>query len=194
MRKILRYIGIFYLLYTVVVLLVLFVVSDDPPFTDQKKEIFMQFLSTLALIATAVLIYFQLRRLEEQNELQRVVTSKSSIQDVNELILDYPETFLPLLYPGEYKETMTQKDIEKLKKPTAAFAILHSLEGLYYMEKSNKTNPDAFKKILEYYLRGSVVHELWGNKTYHAAFTKDFQDIMDLVVHEMDSTGLKVLS
>ena len=110
----------------------------------------------------------QLNRQADQHQLDRLIAWKTSIQGINGLIMQNPETFIPVLYPDE-------KNLEKAKRLTATYASLHALEVIYYMRKDEEYPPDQLTEFLRSYVAGDDFKELWSLAAYRAAFTKEFQ-------------------
>ena len=139
----------------------------------------------VVLVFAAVFGGKQIKIIEEQNRLSRIVGWKSSIQEVNDLILKYPDIFHPVLFPPLESEG-------EVKTTTAAYASLHALETIYHMRMSEAQNKkekgeEEKKEISEFlqsYISGSgPIKDLWKkNKTSHSAFTKEFQDVISKIV------------
>ena len=155
-----------------------------------------QLISAAADVAAFIVLVFaaifggkQIKIIEEQNRLSRIVAWKSSIQEVNDLILKYPDVFHPVLFPPLESE-------KEVKKTTAAYASLHALETIYHMRMSEAQNKkkekgedqkeeiEEINGFLQSYISGSnPIKDLWKeNKTSHSAFTKEFQDVITKIV------------
>ncbi len=121
-------------------------------------ELFVQFLTLLAIGGSGYFVYQQLgamnrnaeianRQAEiasEQAGLNRIVATKASIQEVNKLIFQYPDFFIPLLYPqlvGDDEEKR-EEGIEKGKQLTSAYTSLNALETLYHMRTAGREGED----------------------------------------------------
>ena len=145
-------------------------------------------LNVLVLIVIAYGGWKQLKDIREQNELSRIVSWKSSIQDVNSLIFKYPKYFHPVLYPPDQEE-------EDVMQTTAAYASLNALETIYHMRKGEgKGKVDEIKRFLRAYVYESdPIKELWKNPAFPSAFTAEFQKEIDDIVlpHTISNTTSK---
>lgn len=104
------------------------------------------------LILVAIFGGLQLKKLQEQNKLSRLIARKSSVQEVNKLIFQESDIFIPLLYGPVDKDVVkdtikegreaTEKDKAKRygMNLTAAYASLHALDTIYQMREGD--NPD----------------------------------------------------
>ena len=116
------------------------------------------------------IIQEQNRTTQEQNRLSRIVEWKSSIQETNKLILEDPDKFVPIFYPG--------KSPEDVLRITGAFTNLNTFEIIFHMRKDQ--DPKQFKELLKtYILHNEPIKELWGEKEYRDAFTSEFQDAVN---------------
>lgn len=107
---------------------------------------------------------------QEQNNLSRIVEWKSSLQNVNDSILEHPDPFLEVLYPPP-------NSVDEMKKSIAAYTILNALETVYYMRKSiDEKQLEDIRKFLETYIsHEGPIRDLWEKPTYRSAFTSEFQ-------------------
>ena len=82
-------------------------------------------LGALILLFTLISVYRQIVHVQEQNELQRNVASKSAVQALNEVMLDEKqEDFLRFVFPKVQKK-------EEARQAMMAFSLMNSLELLY---------------------------------------------------------------
>lgn len=135
-------------------------------------------LNFLVFLVVAVGGWWQVANIIKQHELDRIIAWKSSLQDVNKLIFDKPEYFVPVLYPRN-------NDRDDVLKTTAAYTSLNALEIIYHMRRTEKgENVDAdIKKFIQTYIsKSEAIKQLWGKPAYRNAFTQDFQKMMEDIV------------
>lgn len=122
----------------------------------------------------------QNRTIQEQNDLSRIVEWKSSIQEVNNLILKYPATFRPVLYPPIESD-------EEVRETTAAYASLNALETIYHMRmraaESNDERDEIENFLRAYISESGPIKKLWKKKAFHHAFTTEFQEAISKIVN-----------
>ena len=131
--------------------------------------------NVFALIECVILAFIavggwrELSDLREQHRLERLIAGKTSVQEVNDLILkDREAIFVDVLYPGMPEG--------KAKKLTAAYASLHALEVLYLMQIADSPeDTPAFDKFLGEYLTNPAFHELWAFENFRLAFGRQFR-------------------
>ena len=112
----------------------------------------------------------QIMQQNEQHRLDRLIAWKTSLHQINQLIMDKPKTFIPVLYPKA-------KTTEEAERRTAAYASLHALEVIYYMRKDEETSQSKrLDEFLTGYVAGKDFRELWALAAYRVAFTQEFQD------------------
>lgn len=143
-------------------------------------------LNFLVFLGVAAGGWRQLATIIEQHELDRIVAWKGSLQDVNKLIFDKPEFFVPVLYPPD-------REREDVLKTTAAYTSLNALEIIYHMRRAEKDeNVDTdIKKFIETYVsKSKEIKQLWGRPAYRNAFTQDFQKVMNEIVEDPEDPGL----
>lgn len=131
-------------------------------------------LQTLILTATGLMIFWQLRETAKQNYLDRIISWKNSVQNINTLIINNAALFGEVLYPGR-----NQKEIERL---TAAYASLHALEVIYYMRKEDEYPPYRLREFLVSYVASDAFAELWKFAQYRVAFTQEFQEEINKIL------------
>ena len=131
-----------------------------------------QILSSIVLIMTVIVLTRQLGHIQEQNDLQRTVASKSSIQELNKVLLDeQQEDFLRFVFPGA-----REKDA---REAMMAFSLMNSLEMLYLTRDKN-ADDEAFKGLLKDFIPNVRVH--WKGEfptVYHPDFRKIVQDVFN---------------
>ena len=131
-----------------------------------------QILSSIVLIMTVLVLSRQLGHIQDQNELQRAVASKGSIQELNKVLLDkQQEDFLRFVFP-EIKG-------EKARQSMMAFSLMNSLE-LLYLTQRERVSRDDFKNLLRGFTRN--VRGIWdGNfaTVYHPDFQKIVEEVFD---------------
>ena len=132
---------------------------------DESKMLLIQ---TVVLTLTGFAIWWQLYQTRSKHHLDRLIAWKSSIQDINQLIIEHAQIFSPVLYPNEKQE--------KVERLTAAYASLHTLEVIYYMRKEDEYPPDRLKEFLVHYVSSEAFYDLWQFAQYRAAFTLEFQN------------------
>ena len=140
-----------------------------------------------ALVLAAKVGRKQLNVIQEQNSLGRIVEWKSSLQNVNDSILEHPDSFLPVLYPPP----QTPKE---MKESIAAYSILNALETVYYMRKNiDEENRKDIREFLESYIsHQGPIRVLWKEPTNRSAFTSEFQTEISRILCESNkspSTG-----
>lgn len=143
-------------------------------------------LNFLVFLSVAAGGWWQLATIIEQHELDRIVAWKGSLQDVNKLIFDKPEFFVPVLYPPD-------REREDVLKTTAAYTSLNALEIIYHMRRAEKgEHVDAdIKQFIETYVsKSEEIKKLWGRSAYRNAFTQDFQKVMNDIVEDPEDQGL----
>ncbi|MCY4389021.1 MAG: hypothetical protein OXC18_18165 [Desulfurellaceae bacterium] len=172
-------------------------------------KLFVQFLTLLAITGSGYFVYQQLAVMNrhatiankqaeaankqaeltaKQDALNRIVATKASIQEVNKLIFQYPDFFIPLLYPQLVKEHGEKKGIEQGKQLTSAYTSLNALETLYHMRTAGreKEDPvlDEVRGFIRAYIRAdNTIAELWRQKPYRAAFHENFQtEVTDALI------------
>ena len=144
---------------------------------------FIETANLFAIIEIAVLLligiggWMQLKTIRKQNELSRIVSWKSSLQEVNKLIFAHPDRFIPIFYPH-----MTE---EELLKTTGAYTSLNAMETIYHMRKDEK-DEEQMKRLrayLEAYLSDNqAIIDMWSIEEYHDAFTPEFQDEVNQIL------------
>ena len=148
------------------------------------------------LTATGVILYLQLSHIRDQGEMQRIVASRNSLQEMNKIILDNKETFLPLLYPDFYKGVKPEQDADAKAEATTeaeatadaaalvlVFSALNAWEVVYHIQKED--NLDAFTKLLARFVKDRHIGETWKNEeeireAYDSGFRKVMKDILDI--------------
>ena len=138
-----------------------------------RSEIILA-LQLLALAGSALLILNQLRQQTQKQRIDRLIAWKASLHSLNQLAMQYPETF-KLLYPGKTKE--------EVRDLTAAYASLHALEVIYYMRKE-EFPPPLLEKFLAAYVSGDDMQKAWEIPASHSAFTNEFQYKLNEVISE----------
>ena len=109
--------------------------------------------------------------IQEQNDISRIVEWKNSLQNVNNSILEHPDSFLRVLYPPP-------QSVEEMKRSIAAYSILNALETVYYMRKNiDGEKIEDIREFLKTYIshKNSPIEELWKEEAYRSAFTSEFQ-------------------
>ena len=150
-----------------------------------------QIISSIVLIGTVVVLYIQLGHIQEQNDLQRAVASKSAIQELNKVLLDkQQEDFLRFVFPklidtsnGKSGLTPGENLIpgeEQARKIMMAFSLMNSLE-LLYLARDEKVEREDFKRLLRGFTAN--VRELW-NDDFATVYHPDFQKIVEEVFEE----------
>lgn len=143
-------------------------------------------LTLVVLVLAAIAGWKQLKIIQEQNittqeqnNLSRIVEWKSSLQNVNDSILEHPDSFLKVLYPPP-------NSVDEMKKSIAAYTILNALETVYYMRKSiDEKQLEDIRKFLETYIsHEGPIRDLWEKPTYRSAFTSEFQDEISCILGE----------
>ena len=127
-----------------------------------------QFVECLILAVAAIAAWRQLKKMNERNDLDRLIAWKASVQEVNHLIFGDPATFRKVLYP----EAATDDDVREL---TATYASLHALEVIYYMRKDDDSETERLQDFLKQYVSGEPFHKMWRNDAFRAAFSEDFR-------------------
>ena len=155
--------------------------------TDNLLAIIEDNLFAIIEIAVLLLIgiggWMQLKTIRKQNELSRIVSWKSSLQEVNKLIFAHPDRFIPIFYPH-----MTE---EELLKITGAYTSLNAMETIYHMRKDEK-DEEQMKRLrayLEAYLSDNqAIIDMWSIEEYHDAFTREFQDEVNQILPKASQT------
>lgn len=165
----------------VILLIVSTAASEEGNKLLARFEPAAQIISSIFLIGTVVVLYIQLGHIQDQNELQRNVASKSSIQALNEVILnkDNPD-FLPFVFPHLVNEAEPHAGMEQARKSMMAFSLMNSLEMLYLTQKE-KVDRENFKRLLNSFTVN--VRELW-NDDFATVYHPDFQKIVEEVFKE----------
>lgn len=134
-----------------------------------KISALMSIVQTGIFIVTGLFVYVQLTQASKQNERDRLVAWKNSVQQICQDILRHPEPYIPLLYG----EGIEKKQAEKF---VAAFASLHSLETIYFMRKDEQVPPTDLRKFVEAFITTSDdFQSFWRNEAFRPAFTLEFQ-------------------
>ena len=137
----------------------------------------MEYLNFLVLLFIAVGGWRQFKTVHKQSELDRIVSWKSSLQEVNKLIFAHPDKFTSIFYPD-----MSEEDLLKI---TGAYTSLNAMETIYHMRK-DKNDPEKMKRIRAYlksYLSNNpAIKDMWAIKEYHDAFTQEFQDEVNQIL------------
>ena len=146
---------------------------------------------TLAVLVLAAIagweqlkiIQEQNRTTQEQNRLSRIVEWKSSLQNVNDSILEHPDPFLEVLYPPP-------NSADEMKKSIAAYNILNALETVYYMRKSiDEKQLEDIRKFLETYIsHQGPIRDLWKEPTNRSAFTSEFQTEISNILYKINKS------
>lgn len=120
---------------------------------------------------------------QEQNSLNRIVAWKSSLQNVNDSILEHPDPFLEVLYPPP-------NSVDEMKKSIAAYNILNALETVYYMRKSiDEKQLEDIRKFLETYIsHKGPIRDLWKEPTNRSAFTSEFQTEISNILYKINKS------
>ena len=144
-------------------------------------------LTWLVLTWAAIAGRKRLNAIQEQNSLSRIVEWKSSLQNVNDSILEHPDPFSPVLYPPP----QTPKE---MKESIAAYSILNALETVYYMRKNiDEEKLEDIREFLTIYIsHQGPIRELWKEKANRSAFTSEFQTEISRILCESNkspSTG-----
>ena len=156
-------------------------------------------MAALILFCTLFMVYIQIghlqgqnKGLQEQNELQRAVVSKSAIQDLNEVILkEENKDFLFFLFPHlrdnsklHDKETKKEQEAREARETMMAFSLMNSLEMLYLTQddkrRKDAESRDKFKCLLRDFTVS--VHPYWKNNfptVYHPDFRQIVNEIFD---------------
>ena len=140
-----------------------------------------QIITPFILIATVWMLRLQLGHIEDQNELQRAVASKSAIQELNKVLLDEKQKdFLRFLFPHvkESNDESNPSPEEKQARETMmAFSLMNSLEMLYLTQKEHVSRED-FKRLLRGFTGN--VRDIWNDEfatVYHPAFQEIVEEV-----------------
>ncbi len=135
-----------------------------------RALVFVGILDLIVFLFVATVGLAQLIAMRGQNELSRIIFWKSSIQEINKLILENPDKFVPIFYPG--------KRPEEVLRITGAYTSLNTFETIFHMRKSQ--DPKQVKELLRTYIfNNDPIKELWKQKEYRDAFTTEFQDAIN---------------
>ena len=158
--------------------------------TDAGSKLLEQFqpaaniLSPIVLILTVGVLAVQLHHIQDQNELQRNVASKSAIQALNEVMLDkQQEDFLRFVFPDSTEGSDQNPEKPSPRQIMMAFSLMNSLEMLYLTQREHKhVSHDDLKSLLRGFTTN--VREIWeGDKNfatvYHPAFQKIVKEVFD---------------
>ena len=158
--------------------------------TDEGNKLLAQFqpaaniLSPIVLILTVGVLAIQLRHIQDQNDLQRNVASKSSIQALNEVILK-DEKFMAFIFPEPIDARKPQPEKDQARESMMAFSLMNSLEMLYLTQRE-RVPRDDFKRLLKGFTMN--VREHW-KKEFPTVYHPDFQKIVEEVFDEMDQAA-----
>ena len=130
----------------------------------------------VVLVVIAVGGWRQLKAIKKQNELIRIVQWKNSLNEINKMMLDNPEKYIPIFYPGS-----SENEIVEI---TGAYTNLNTMEIVYHMRKDEE-DPRILDKLLRSYINpdNKVVKNLWGkDEAYKHAFTNEFREKVDEIL------------
>ena len=133
-------------------------------------------LEILILLLIAIVGGKQLKSIERQNELIRIVQWKNSLNEINKMMIDDPKKYIPLFYP--------ESDEGEAVEITGAYTSLNTMEIVYHMRKDEE-DPRILDELLRNYIKPSnkAILNLWGkDEAYRHAFTKEFREKVDEIL------------
>lgn len=144
-----------------------------------------EIMTALILLLTLISIYRQIGHIQEQNDLQRAVASKSAIQELNKVLLDEKEidflSFVFLKEEGENEEGR-KAEIKKARQAMMAFSLMNSLE-MRYLTRDEKVKREDFKRLLHGFTKNVRGH--WKD-SFPTVYRPEFQKIVTEVFDEME--------
>lgn len=128
-------------------------------------------LTLLVLTATGVILFGQLHQIRGQGNLQRIVESRNSLQEMNKLLLSEDAISLEKIYPG--------MSGPQTKETIFAFSMLNAWEVAYHME--TKDNRGEFQELLTDLIgENQIIKERWTTiKRMRTMYDPEFQKVVD---------------
>lgn len=137
---------------------------------------FWGFCEVVILAIIAAVARHELKVIKRQNELIRIVQWKNSLNEINKMMLDDPDKYIPIFYP---KSSEDEEEKCKAKEMTGAYTSLNTMEIVYHMRKDEE-DPRILDELLSDYIKPSneAIKNLWGekDKASRHAFTREFRE------------------